>query len=268
MEKGVSCTMDLGRACGVPVCVGPDGVSLEFGPGARKVAPEARLLADMREVLYNQTASTPKELYYMYRGVALEEDIETHARAGLRFDVTVLRAGKVGPEYIKTAGHYHPQVGESGLTYPELYQVLHGRAHYLLQRVGENPAEIVDVVIIDAGPGDRVLVPPGYGHITINPGPGPLVMANWVAAGFASIYEAMRAFRGGAYYEVEEEGRGLFVENSAYAHVPAPRLVKPGLPAWLGLPAGPLYSCPLVRLDFLLDPRLLARAMTPVLVPE
>ncbi|HAI21719.1 MAG TPA: glucose-6-phosphate isomerase [Clostridiales bacterium UBA8153] len=216
----------------------------------------------MREVLYSQTASFPKELYYMYRGVALEADTEIHARAGLRFDVTVLRAGKVGQEYIKTAGHYHPQVAGSGLTYPELYQVLDGRAHYLLQKVGENPAEIVDVVIIEAGPGDRVLVPPGYGHITINPGPGPLVMANWVAAGFASIYQGMRAYRGGAYYEVEEKGRGLFVENGAYSRAPAPRLVRPGLPAQLGLPPGPLYSCPLGRLDFLRDPRPLAAAMT------
>jgi len=259
--------MDLGKACGMPVFVGPDGIALEFGPGARKVAPEARLLEDMREVLYNQTASTPRELYYMYRGVALESDGERHARAALRFDITVLRGGKVGPEYIKTAGHYHPPVAGSALTFPELYQVLYGRAHYLLQKAGENPAEIVDVIIIDAGPGDRVLVPPGYGHITINPGPGPLIMANWVASGFASSYEAMRAYRGGAYYEVEEAGQGLFVENDSYTQVPPPRLLKPGVPAQLGLPAGPLYDCPLERLDFLRDPGPWAGVLASVPVP-
>ncbi|MEW6522421.1 MAG: glucose-6-phosphate isomerase family protein [Bacillota bacterium] len=254
--------IDLSGACGVPVSLGSDGISLKFGPGVNMVEPDVRCLDDMREVLYNQTAAGPQELYYMYRGISRAEDAQAHARAGLRFDITVLRGELVGTEYLKTAGHYHPAVPGGNLTYPELYQVLHGHAHYLLQKVGESPGELADVVIIDAGPGDRVLVPPGYGHITINPGPGPLVMANWVASGFSSVYEPMRAHRGGAYYEVEEEGQGLFVENDHYQHVPEPRLVEPGVPEELGLPGGgPLYSCRLECLAFLTDPHPYARVL-------
>ncbi len=255
--------MDLTAVCGLPVFLRES--TLELGPGVTPVVADVRRLEDMREVLYNQTVTGPRELYYMYRGVSLTGDAARLAEAGLRFDITVLRPEKLGPEYLKTAGHYHPQVPGSDLTYPELYYVLHGHAHYLLQRPGPDPARVEDVVIVDARAGDWVLVPPGYGHITINPGPGPLVMANWVEAGFHSVYEPIRRLRGGAYYEVEQERRGVFIDNEHYAEVPVPRLAEPGLPAELGLPAGPPYACDLERLTFLRDPapwaRVLARAV-------
>jgi|GEM_PF-2282682 glucose-6-phosphate isomerase len=40
----------------------------------------------------------------------------------------------MGLEFVKTCGHYHPPVNPKlRYTYPEMYEVLEGDAHYLLQ---------------------------------------------------------------------------------------------------------------------------------------
>ena len=90
----------------------------------------------------------------------------------IRYDITIIPPGMLGREYIKTAGHYHPLVPGGSVTYPELYEVLEGEALYLLQR-----QDLGDVVAINASAGDKVLVPPNYGHITINGSNKKLKMA-------------------------------------------------------------------------------------------
>ncbi|MCR4398819.1 MAG: glucose-6-phosphate isomerase [Firmicutes bacterium] len=235
-------TVNLGELSGLPIEL--EGLSIRFGDGLPAVAPSVRRLEEMREVLYNQTARGPDELYYMYRGVFLPEHREMAAAHRVRYDITVIRPGKIGGEYVKTAGHYHPSAPGGEMAYPEVYEVLHGRAHYLLQRPEGDPASIADVIVVDAAPGDKVFIPPGYGHVTINPGEGPLVMTNCVASTFSSEYEQYRITRGAAYYEVESGNRGMFVPNDRYRLKPAPRLVKPVDAPALGLHAGvPLYRC-------------------------
>ncbi len=194
---------------------------LDFGKGIKAVTPDVRHKKDMLDVLYEPEGSGPEELYYMYRNVCRDEDKGLLARAGLRYDVTILRSGSVGSEYIKTAGHYHPLKPGTEVTYPEVYEVLHGRAHYLLQN--EPDEEGVDAILVEAVAGDKVLIPPGYGHITINPGPGLLVMSNWVAQDFSSVYGPIRELGGGAFFElISEDEDDLFTVNPRYK--PAPRL--------------------------------------------
>ncbi len=238
---------DLQKTSGLPLAADKDG-RLVFGAGLPAVKPAVRLKKDMEDVLLDATAEGPAELYYMYRGVAREEDRELLAAHGLRYDVTVIRPGRIGREYIKTAGHYHPVKPGTETTYPEVYEVLAGKAHYLLQT--EPDEEGVDAVIIEAGSGDKVLIPPGYGHITINPGPEPLIMSNWVADGFASLYGPIKKLRGGAYFEVAAEGEDeQFLVNPNYQ--PTPRLAMRPVEDWpdFGLIAGkPMY------LAFLADP--------------
>lgn len=241
----------LRELSGLPLRV-VDGGRVEFDGGLPPVAPRPRTLEEMRPVLYNQTATDPEELYFMYRGLGWPEDLPSFEAHSLRFDLTVLRPGLVGVEYVKTAGHYHPPVpGGAGdedriaATYPELYQVLAGRAHYLLQKpdADRRADRLADVVVIEAGPGDALYVPPGYGHVTINPGTDPLVMANVVDRSFSSVYGPYLERRGAAYYEVEERGRGYFVANDHYRDPPKPRLGRPTDLRDLGLSRGePLYG--------------------------
>ena len=148
--------------------------------------------------------------------------------------MTVIRAGRIGREYIKTAGHYHPLKEGTDTSYPEVYEVLSGRAHYLLQT--EPGEDGVEALLIEAFPGDKVLIPPGYGHITINPGNVPLIMSNWVAAGFASVYGPVRELGGGAYFEIAAAGGGEeFIVNPNY------RPLEPAARRWKISPNSALW---------------------------
>jgi glucose-6-phosphate isomerase, archaeal len=85
------------------------------------------------------------------------------------------------------------------VTFPELYVVLDGEAIYLLQNL-----DLSDVVAVNARAGDKVLVPPNYGHITINRSNKTLKMANFVAKDFTSLYNPYKDRAGGAYFFTKE----------------------------------------------------------------
>jgi len=197
-----------------------------FEFGGVKYKPAVRMLADIKEILYDPTwaskaADVP--LYYMYRDLALSaENRKLITENRLRYDITVIPPRMLGSEFVKTAGHYHPVVPGQNVTYPELYQVLEGEAHYLLQKGDGN--KITDVVLVKAGRGDSVLIPPGYGHVTINPASVELKMADWVCRDFESDYSVYRRMKGAAYFEVE--GNKL-VANKNYGSVPEVRRFGP-----------------------------------------
>jgi glucose-6-phosphate isomerase len=154
-------------------------------------------------------------LYQMYRDLArTARDRRWLARQHLRYDLTRIPARTICGEYVKTKGHFHPR-SPSGIDYPEIYEVLEGTAHYLLQR-----RDGLDVMVVEARAGDKVIVPPGYGHVTINPGSADLVMANIVSTAFSSDYTPFLQQGGAAYFEMEG---GVFVKNPRYAMPPSLR---------------------------------------------
>ncbi|NQE06552.1 Glucose-6-phosphate isomerase [ANME-1 cluster archaeon GoMg1] len=199
--------------------------------GERTFYPAVRILEELKEVVLDKnflaTADMDTELYYMFRAVSKDEEDEREIRdKGLRYDLTIIPPNKLGLEFVKTAGHYHPFLPGSKMTYPELYEVLEGEAHYLLQRreQGRDTERITDVVVVKAKKGDKVIIPPNYGHVTINPSEATLKMANWVANAFSSIYEPIKMKGGAAYFELTN---GEFVKNANYEEVPGIRFLKP-----------------------------------------
>jgi glucose-6-phosphate isomerase len=220
---------------------------LHFAAGTEYSAPALRRAADMADVLREPAAAMPEDvLYRMYRDVRRAGDGPRIEAAGLRFDLTVLRPGSVGREAVKTYGHYHPARSGGGGTYPEIYEVIHGAAQYLLQKPGEAWDTIADVVLVAAAAGDKVIIPPGYGHVTVNPGDDYLVMANLVARGFASDYAPYRQLRGAAWYVLAD---GTTVPNGQYSAVAPLRRAAAGEMPLLGVPRDvPLYrvlpECP------------------------
>jgi len=204
---------------------------LEFG--SHRIKANVRMLSDMKDVIYDHdwiSHAENVELYYMYRELSLsKKDALLIKEHGLRFDITVIPPRMLGCEYVKTAGHYHPLVPGTNFTFPEIYEVLGGEAHYLLQKPdGEG---IEDVIMIKACQGDKVIIPPGYGHLTINASNKVLKMANWVADNFESIYPPIKEKRGGAYFLLET---GTVV-NKKYDHVPEIRIFEPANLKELGL---------------------------------
>ena len=167
--------------------------------GGKRREPDIRRLHDMDDVIYDKKWLETAEnfdLYFMYRDLFLSKtDGEKLREQGIRYDITIIPPSFLGREYIKTAGHYHPNVPGSSVTFPELYEVLEGDALYLLQNL-----DLSDIVVINATTGDKIVVPPGYGHITINRSNKTLKMANFVARNFSSLYDPIRERAGGAYF--------------------------------------------------------------------
>ncbi|MFA7197968.1 MAG: glucose-6-phosphate isomerase family protein [Methanoculleus sp.] len=184
-----------------------------------KTEPQARTIDEMREVLADPGCTFDRPLYFMYRELAQNEsDREWLRQQHVRYDITVIPAGTLCGEYIKTKGHYHPR-SPAGMRYPEIYEVLSGTGHYLLQTETAD-----DVVMIEATVGDKILIPPGYGHVTINPAREELVMANLVSSEFASNYGPYVELQGAAYYEMEG---GALVKNPRYPDTPPVRYCNP-----------------------------------------
>ena len=225
--------------------------------GGKEVEPDLRLFSDLKDVIidkeyYARTKDHP--IYFMYRDLALSKrDRQAMLEADLRFDITIVPPEMWGKEYTKTVGHYHPMVPGTKLSYTEIYEVLEGEAHFLLQKLeGE---KIVDVVLVKAEKGDKVIMPPNYGHITINPSNKELKMSDLVSNKFKSIYEPYKEKKGGAYYELKDG----FVKNTNYKNLPDLRIVKAKKVAQLGLnKSEEIYSLvkkDLSVLDFLNKPQ-------------
>jgi glucose-6-phosphate isomerase len=187
--------------------------------GERKI----RMLFDMKDVVYDKEWMSGQKnipLYYMYRDVSFSESDARRIKAyHLRYDITVIPPRNLGIEYVKTYGHYHP-LASAGLTYPEVYEVIEGEADYLLQKRDDD--KIIDVVVIKAKKGDKVLIPPNYGHVTINPSNKRLKMANLVSRDFSSVYEPIKEKGGAAYFELTSG----FTWNENYEDLPEIRFIE------------------------------------------
>lgn len=225
---------------------------MEIEIGGRKFRADIRWAFDLKPVLaYPDELKENFPAYYMFRDVYYSKsDYERIREYNLRYDITVIPPAKVGKEFIKTYGHYHP-IAEDNLSYTEIYEVLKGEALYILQKEEKN--RVVDVIAIKAFEGDKVVIPPNYGHVTVNDSKKELWMANWVYRHFKSNYEPYRMRRGACYYYTEEG----WIKNPNYGEVPELRFIKPKIPKELGLKKSEeMYKLVkyLRRLEFLYKP--------------
>lgn len=173
---------------------------------------EIRHLNNMHEVLADKEFaknSADIELYYMYRGVENNN--------GLRYDITVIPAKMMGSEFVKTKGHYHLQ------NWQEVYIVLEGAAIFLLQKKNST-GEIEDVYAVFAKKGEAIIIPPKYGHTTINPSETEeLKMANWVSPDCNVDYLPYEKLQGACYYYTKNG----WAKNENYKNVPELRFENP-----------------------------------------
>lgn len=193
--------------------------SLELCVDGKVLIPDVRTVKQMRPVLMaaaSKDLADDASLYYMYREACDTADQKMYADRCLRYDITVVPSLMLGSEFNKTLGHYHPPSSRAGLSFPELYEVLSGTAHYLLQMPGPDFVGVQRVMLVECPEGEKVLIPPNFGHVTINLGPDVLVMDNIVERQFKSVYEPYVGQNGGAYY-VTTEGD---LPNPAYVELP------------------------------------------------
>lgn len=172
-----------------PVKIEINGRSVFVNGGVKDFT--VRNLSQMNDVLMKkQTVLHDFPLYFMFRSIVGKE--------GIRYDITIIPPKNIAGEYAKTYGHYHP-IAENNLGYPEIYQVLDGRALFVLQKKRSDGS--VDVVLTYGEKGQIVLIPPNWGHVSVNATKDDvLVMGNLVADGFESVYGDYKNDRGAAYY--------------------------------------------------------------------
>jgi oxalate decarboxylase/phosphoglucose isomerase-like protein (cupin superfamily) len=127
----------------------------------------------------------------------------------VRVDVTLFEGSPLGREFVKTVGHCHPS--------REVYQVLHGHALWILYRADVASRSARDVRLYEAVRGELLAIEAGLQHVTINLGPGPLVLA---AAGIRASqpdYSQPRSRRGAPIYAMSEDGAIQLRANRCYS---------------------------------------------------
>lgn len=209
-----------------------------------------KTVGDMKRLLRSRNLDEDEKLYDFYVGVGLKGEKEGLIQSGLRYDIILISPGTVGGEYKKTSGHVH-----EGL-YPEIYEVLYGTALFILQKGTGKDVSYFAAVKTRAG--EKILVPPGYTHATVNIGDGPLLFSDLVADECQNHYEDVQANCGMSYYVLDQKGEPVFEKNPNYGCVPAERIIGPVKKPELGLefdvPVYDLVSESPKRYDYLVHP--------------
>jgi glucose-6-phosphate isomerase, archaeal len=239
--------VDLSGVAGFKLSLDTASVEIETGDGMvlRGVSRTAEQLA---AVLLSPGAVEPRT--ELYRNYFIEEAPplarQAMARLNLDFSLVLMPPGRVGREFVKTMGHYHPPIPGSGLEFPEVYTQFYGRLLLLLQkrRTGQ-PQEIEDCVLVEMTPGCVVTLPPGYAHVLINASSEPALMAGLYGSqrSLKPDYAPIMENRGMAYYVLDNGGEVTIKPNPNYSAAPPLRRlaesagtplapVEPGAPLW------------------------------------
>lgn len=219
--------IDLSALAGFPLRLDLDGLTASTNSGLR-LDTQARRMAQMEAVLLEPHARPPDDpVYWIGRLYDDAGPAPLLADHHLAFAYVLVPSKRVGREYAKTQGHYHPAMPGSRMSYPEVYTHYYGRLYLLMQRrAAGQAARLDDCVLIEMQPGRSILVPPGYAHILINASEGPALMAGLYCPDFGADYEPIRSLAGAAYYLVEADGAERSVSNVRYEEAPALRRIS------------------------------------------
>lgn len=213
--------IDLSVVAGLPLLFDTNALSVSVDSGLR-LDRQARRVAQMQAVLFEPQARSLDEAVYwigrIYDETSAQPLLGQHH---LAFAYVLVPPQRVGREYAKTQGHYHPAMPGSRMSYPEVYTHFHGQLYLLMQRRADGQAgRLDDCVLIDMQPGQSIMVPPGYAHILINPSDRPALMAGLYCPDFVADYDPIRRHAGAAYYLVDQDGQECSLANPRYASAP------------------------------------------------
>lgn len=165
--------------------------------------------------------------YWMYNGIAARADASSLRDCEAQYELTWLLPDALGAERAKTLGHIHNAPAPGSATYPEIYQVLFGRAYFLFYTLDATKMRAVFCGKISAHAGEQILMPPNTYHLTINAGDTPLLFADVISTRARGLYDDVRATRGAPYYALRDE---TWQRNPAFADA-APLVESPQMGA-------------------------------------
>ncbi len=193
-----------------------DPLGFAYGDDVFGPEPELRKLDTIRPALRAPDCNGPDPVYAIAMDVGRPGDRHELGRRNLLFGVVAYAAGRLGDEPVRSQGHVHKISRNSGWSAPEIFEIWAGRAFIYMQESAEDdPGRCF---AIDARPGQRVIVPPGWAHAVISADPAqPLVFGAWCDRDYGFVYDAVRAHAGLAWFPILDEHGGIhWVANSRY----------------------------------------------------
>lgn len=187
-----------------------------YGPGVFGPEVELRRLDAIRPSLRDPACEGPDPVYSIAMDVGRVQDQEAMRQRNLLFGVVTYARGRLGQEPVRSQGHVHAISASCGMSTPEVYEIWAGRAViYMQEHDADDPGRCFAV---SAGPGDVVVVPPGWAHATISADPDqPLTFGAWCVRDFGFDYRGVRAHKGLAWFPLLRPDGGLsWQHNDAY----------------------------------------------------
>jgi glucose-6-phosphate isomerase len=193
---------------GIDIRVKQNPMGFEYGPGVYGPNPEYRGLDSIRQSLHDPSCDGPDPVYAIIMDVGKHEHRTELKERLLLFGVVTYASGRLGREPVRSQGHVHRLATHSGWSPPELYEIWTGRAIiYMQEFVADNPGRCFAVT---AEPGDIVIVPPGWAHVTVSADPETsLTFGAWCDREYGFEYDQVRAHGGLAWYALLDARGGL-----------------------------------------------------------
>ncbi|MBT3296554.1 MAG: hypothetical protein HN919_20225 [Verrucomicrobia bacterium] len=217
---------DLEPACGLPVKFDSETCELLLGERLNHPSYCVRKLHDLGSVWANPVTDEDRVIYRYTSGLHLPGDQQIWRDANVIFGIVIFPPGTFNGEYVKSSGQFHPPAAPTNQATPEVYTVLSGTGHFMLQKASYDRGyeDTSDPVLVEVQAGESFVVPPDYGHLQINPSDEPLVFSYLVMDGMKGQYNPYKKMKGAAFYEMEDG----FIRNPNYDPSLELRIIKAG----------------------------------------
>ena len=192
-------------------------MDFEYGPGIFGPEPEHRSLDAIRAGLRDSNCTGPDPVYAIAMDVGQVEDRDELERRTLLFGVVAYASGRLGDGPVRSQGHVHTVAPHCGWSTPELFEIWEGCAIvYGQERPGDDAGRCV---AIEAHPGERVVIPPGWAHYVANASESSkLVFGAWCDRQYGFEYTQMRAHHGLAWFPLlTDDGQIRWEANPNYS---------------------------------------------------
>jgi glucose-6-phosphate isomerase, archaeal len=234
---------DLKFDPGLDVRFSKDTLDFSYGPSLFGPVLEYRSLDSIRGSLRDANCSGPDPVYAIAMDVGRVEDLQELKRRMLLFGIVAYARGKLGDEPVRSQGHVHTVSPHCGWSTPELFEIWEGNAViYGQEKSGDETGRCVAV---EAVPGDKVVIPPGWAHYVVNAAANSrLVFGAWCDRQYGFDYKEMRAHQGLAWFPLaSSSGKIRWERNPRYS--PSSLVVKEARDyPELDLPSAmPIYEC-------------------------
>jgi glucose-6-phosphate isomerase, archaeal len=227
---------------GLEISFDTNTMDFRYGDSVFGPRPEYRRLDAVRGSLRDPNCSGPDPVYSIAMDVGRVSDFDELKKRMLLFGIVMYASGRLGDEPVRSQGHVHAISPHSGWSAPELFEVWEGRAIvYGQEKSGDDPGRCV---AIEAGPQDKVVIPPGWAHFVVNADlNSKLIFGAWCDRQYAFDYTQMRAHHGLAWFPlIDTSGEIRWEANPNYSASQLQALKARPYPE-LGLSSGiPIYE--------------------------